>query len=400
MAGMRSTITAVLSLIVLTSSAYAAEFVTLGPRALGMGGAHVAVASDATAIHWNPAGLSARQRRTDLRAHAGMAVKDRSRFADLWKDIDEILAGRAINDPSFYTDSADVEQLVDILRRLDEGNVSMDLNGRAGAVASTGIKGFAMALGVTGIGYANAVPRLDLVNVKAIPPFLDPQSIANNTSEIDLTALQTIEYSLSAAHGFIGDTLHVGGTLKFIDAATYFYTISAFNTSDTDIVDAVQRNKRTGQDITGDIGLIWVATERLRVGAVGKYLTGPTFSSARGADIELAPQFRVGAAFLPWRGATVALDMDITENETLTQGYKERQVAAGFEQALGTRGKVLSDLFTIRAGMYKNIAESGTNVVGTAGIGLGLLGARIDIAGAYDFQKEEIGASANIGFQW
>jgi len=390
----------VLSLLLLTTEAYAAEFVTLGPRAMGMGGAHVAVSSDATAIHWNPAGLSAQQRTTDLRAHLGVVAKDRSKFADLWNDIDEILAGRAINDPSFYADSADVERLVDILRRLDERNVSMDLNGEAGAVASANIRGFAIAAGVTGIGYANAVPRLDLVNVKALPPFFDSQSIANNKSEIDLTALQTMEYSLSVAHGFIGDTLHVGGTLKLVDAATYFYTISAFNTSDTDIVDEVQRNKRTGQEITGDIGIIWMPLEKLRVGAVGKYLTGPSFSSARGAPIEIAPQFRAGAAFLPWRGATVALDIDLTENETLTPGYRERQVAAGFEQAFGTRGKVLSDLFTVRAGVYKNIAESGSNYVGTAGIGVGLLGARLDIAGAYDFQKEEVGASANIGFQW
>ncbi len=399
MAGVRHLFLLGLSFLLLTTSAFAAEFVTLGPRAMGMGGAHVAVASDATAIYWNPAGLSAQHRATDIRAHIGAVVKDHSGFVDMWKDIDNVLDGRNITDPDFYLISDDVDQLVEILRKLDKEGASIDLNGQAGAIATANIKGTVLAIGATGIGYANAVPKLDLINVNATLP-LDPTSIANNTSAIDLTGLQTIEYSMSLAHAFINNTLHIGGTVKLMDAATYFYTISAFNTSDTDIVDEVKKNKRTDQKITGDIGIIWIPSERLRLGAVGKYLTGPSFSSARGSDIEIAPQVRAGAAFLPWRGATVALDIDVTTNETLTPGYKERQVAVGFEQALGTKGKILSDLFTLRAGGYKNVAESGSNFVGTAGIGLGLLGVRFDVAGAYDFAKEEVGASANVAFQW
>jgi hypothetical protein len=39
-------------------AAEAQSFETLGPRAAGMGGAFVAVADDATAVYWNPAGLA------------------------------------------------------------------------------------------------------------------------------------------------------------------------------------------------------------------------------------------------------------------------------------------------------------------------------------------------------
>lgn len=400
MAGVRHLFLLGLSFLLLTTSAFAAEFVTLGPRAMGMGGAHVAVASDATAIYWNPAGLSAQHRVTDIRAHVGAVVKDHSGLGDLWNDIDDVLDGREISDSEFYSKPEDVDRLVDILRKLDKKGSRIDINGQAGAIASANIKGMALAIGVTGIGYASAVPKLDLINVNATLPIIDPNSIYYNASEIDLTGLQTIEYSLSLAHGFINDTLHVGATVKLMDAATYFDSIPAFNTSDTDIVDEVKNNKRTSQKITGDIGVIWMPSERLRLGAVGKYLTSPSFSSARGNDIEIAPQIRAGAAFLPWRGATVALDIDVTSNETLTPGYKERQVAVGLEQALGTRGKILSDLFTLRAGGYKNVAESGSNFVATAGFGLGLLGLRFDVAGAYDFAKEEVGASANVAFQW
>jgi len=43
-----------------TESKYAGDFLNIGvgAKALGMGGAFVAVANDATAVHWNPAGMS------------------------------------------------------------------------------------------------------------------------------------------------------------------------------------------------------------------------------------------------------------------------------------------------------------------------------------------------------
>ena len=57
----RSLSSAVLALIIplLTSvPASAQTFETVGTQAAGMGGAFVAVADDATAVYWNPAGLA------------------------------------------------------------------------------------------------------------------------------------------------------------------------------------------------------------------------------------------------------------------------------------------------------------------------------------------------------
>lgn len=55
------------SLPVLAESAFAGEFLTLGvgARALGMGGGYAALADDATALYWNPAGLAQVSRRTE-----------------------------------------------------------------------------------------------------------------------------------------------------------------------------------------------------------------------------------------------------------------------------------------------------------------------------------------------
>ena len=45
-------------LSLVATPAMAVEFVTVGPRAAGMGGAGVAVTTDAYATYWNPAGLA------------------------------------------------------------------------------------------------------------------------------------------------------------------------------------------------------------------------------------------------------------------------------------------------------------------------------------------------------
>ena len=49
---------ATIMVVVLPGQALAVEFVTVGPRAAGMGGAGVAVTTDAYASYWNPAGLA------------------------------------------------------------------------------------------------------------------------------------------------------------------------------------------------------------------------------------------------------------------------------------------------------------------------------------------------------
>ncbi|HET9312639.1 MAG TPA: hypothetical protein VFO04_01450, partial [Nitrospira sp.] len=47
-----------LALLFVHGKALGAEFVIVGPRAMGMGGAGVAITTDALATYWNPAGLA------------------------------------------------------------------------------------------------------------------------------------------------------------------------------------------------------------------------------------------------------------------------------------------------------------------------------------------------------
>ena len=62
---------AVLLVLAGSSETLAAEFVIVGPRAMGMGGAGVAITTDALATYWNPAGLAMTQT-VDIRIVGGV----------------------------------------------------------------------------------------------------------------------------------------------------------------------------------------------------------------------------------------------------------------------------------------------------------------------------------------
>src|SRR5688572_30474215 len=76
---------AALSLL-LPIQAAAVEFVFVGTRQIGMGGAGVAATIDATATYWNPAAL-AMSKKVDIRIQAGVGAVDRGDFFDTLKDI-------------------------------------------------------------------------------------------------------------------------------------------------------------------------------------------------------------------------------------------------------------------------------------------------------------------------
>jgi len=74
--------------------------------------------------------------------------------------------------------------------------------------------------------------------------------------------------------------------------------------------------------------------------------------------------------------------MDITENETTFDGYDSQNISFGLEwDAFRT--------LALRAGAYKNIAESDIDWVYTAGLGINLWAVRLDLAGAFSTEEEE-----------
>ena len=73
--------------LIVPVQAMALEFVSVGPRAAGMGGAGVAITTDALATYWNPAGLAMTQT-LDVRLQGGGQVIDRLGIADAVHDLE------------------------------------------------------------------------------------------------------------------------------------------------------------------------------------------------------------------------------------------------------------------------------------------------------------------------
>ena len=69
-------------------ASHAYEFAVVGARAAGMGGAGVAVTSDAYATYWNPAGL-AMSKTIDIRAQFSAQAVNRGEFLQNLKDIED-----------------------------------------------------------------------------------------------------------------------------------------------------------------------------------------------------------------------------------------------------------------------------------------------------------------------
>ena len=162
-----------------------------------------------------------------------------------------------------------------------------------------------------------------------------------------------------------------------------------------------------------DIGIIIVPVENLSIGVVGRDLTSPdfpvkgTFAYQTGVQfpavdffinqerrIELEPQVRAGLAWKPYKTLTLAADYDVTKNKTLVPGFEDQTLAVGLEQT------VWSEYLSFRVGAYKNMADSGSNAVYTAGLGTRIWAFRLDLAGAYDFDEKEYQASLNLALKF
>jgi len=188
---MRKSTLCLLSLAVLGSSAAAAEWKIIGTRAQGMGGAHVAVADDATASHWNPAGyakLQGHQTRVEVGANLQVdpdlfeRAEDIFDFIDLIESsgtpFDQVLADLDAGNPVL---PADLQQVLNVVAdgfRLF--NTVNDLGGLASANANLMMNFGRFGGGVNLMATIEATAQVDL----------DPADISLSNSG---TAQQNVE---------------------------------------------------------------------------------------------------------------------------------------------------------------------------------------------------------------
>jgi hypothetical protein len=339
----------------MATPAMAVEFAIVGSRAAGMGGAGVAVTTDAYATYWNPAGLAMTQT-VDIRFQVSAQGVNRSEFLQTVQDIEDFNS----------SDPAQAQALVD---KINSG-------GSASAVATGGLY-FKGHFGEHAFGFnvSNVANAGSFVSQNFSQPA--PNSISG---QLALRGLEQRQVNFSYAYAFADKTFSIGMTGRVIQGAAY--TGSATVTGGQDVTLSDNFGKAQISTAFGiDVGAIYRPSSWLRLGIVAKDLNQPEFDAPDGSKFKLNPQVRGGVALNPWSTMTVTADMDITSNQTLVPGIKSQVLSLGMEQT------VLSEFLSFRVGTYKNVEDAKSVFTPTAGIGVRIYSFRLDLAGGYDFNE-------------
>ena len=296
-------------LVVLAHPSKGQVIETVGTRALGMGGAFVAVASDSSATWWNPAGLAAGP---FVDVSLAKAATERRASAPQWR-----------HHASWFAISAPMVGVSYYRLKL------------------TDIRPF----DPTAAGAEDREDRAVGVGVQSV-----------SVSQIGLTLLQTLLPGV-----------HAGTTIKYV-SGTVRTGSQASDVPDTNVFDVGEglEGGTVHRQLDLDAGLLAVAGP-LRLGAVVRNIRRPEF----GDGFSLPRQVRVGAAIdfeeaggVPLMAAT---DVDLRSYQTVS-GLR-RAVAAGVEQwfsnrRVGIRGGVRMNT----VGGKERSAAAGISVAPRAGM--------------------------------
>jgi hypothetical protein len=343
--------------------AVAVEFAVVGPRAAGMGGAGVAVTTDAYATYWNPAGL-AMDKSLDIRIQGTAQVTDR------------LGVGSALNDLQNFnpndTSSANVAKAQGIANQINRAGATVSGVGAAGLYFKGHFGEHAFGFNVSDVATSGGFV--------SSPLQVSTGGQTNITGQMALRGLEARQVAFSYAYAFADKTFSIGVTGKIIQGAAYTNTTNLQGGQDPSLFNNLGKAMiSTSYGI--DVGAMYRPSSWLRFGVVAKDINQPTFDAPDGSELKLTPQVRGGMALNPWSTMTLTADMDITSNQTFVPGLKSQVLSLGMEQT------ILSEFLSFRVGTYKNVQDAGSIFTPTAGIGIRIYSFRLDLGGGYDFNK-------------
>lgn len=304
---------AICVLIVLAGCSVSAQvFEFIGTRAIGMGGAFVAVADDATAAYWNPAGLT-------TGAFFSLLVDHTSTQTRL--------------DPS-----------------------KPDSPGTAQAGIIVGLSTNTRALSYYRLRI-NQIERSPDAAVSADPAGRD------QWGEATLRSVVTHNMALTGAQ-LMYPGVSVGSTVRYVRGSYGVGAVTTGATTDGWLNEARSLRRNSQNKVDLDVGLK-VGGEVLQVGLVARNLLQPSFDGPDGSSIRLDRQVRAGVAVHPVGQLVVAADVDLSRLETV-HGDR-RNVALGAEQWFGS-------WLGVRGGARLNLEDldDDPGVVGAFGLSVSL----------------------------
>ena len=362
--------------LLIPAQALALEFVTVGPRAMGMGGAGVAVTTDALATYWNPAGLAMTQT-VDVRIQGSGQVIDRLGIANAVHDLEEFNT----SDSS----AANLAKAQNIANRINRPGATVSVNGSAGLYVKGHLGEHAFGLNVSDVATGGGFVSIP---IQATQPggAGTPITLAGQMALLGLEARQV---AFSYAYAFSDKTFSIGVTGKILQGAAYRGSTTL--TGGTDVSVTENFGKPTISTAFGiDVGAIYRPSSWLRFGIVAKDINQPTFDTPGGEELKLGPQIRGGIAINPYSSLTLTADVDATSNKTFVPGVKSQVLSLGVEQT------IFSEFLSFRLGAFKNMKDTGTPFTPTAGLGLRIFAFRLDVGGGYDFREEGALVSGSV----
>jgi hypothetical protein len=363
--------------LMIPAQAMALEFVPVGPRAMGMGGAGVAVTTDALATYWNPAGLAMTQT-VDIRIQGGGQVIDRLGIADAVHDLETF--------NKTDTTTANQAKAQDIADRINRAGATVSVNGSAGLYFKGHLGEHAFGFNVSDVATGGGFVSTQ-AGVQLTPP--GPNQQVNITGAMALHALEARQVAFSYAYAFADKTFAFGVTGKILQGAAYSGSTTLTGGTDVSITDNF--GKPTLSTAFGiDVGAIYRPSSWLRFGVVAKDINQPTFDAPGGEELKLGPQVRGGVAVNPYSSLTLTADVDATSNKTFVPGVKSQVLSLGAEQT------IFSEFLSFRLGAFKNMKDAGTPFTPTAGLGLRIFALRVDVGGGYDFREEGALVSGSV----
>jgi hypothetical protein len=362
--------------LMIPAQALALEFVTVGPRAMGMGGAGVAVTTDALATYWNPAGLAMTQT-VDVRIQGGGQVIDRLGIADAVHDLEQFDATNS--------SAANLAKAQDIANRINRPGATVSVNGSAGLYVKGHLGEHAFGLNISDVATGGGFVSTPVQPTQ--PGGLGtPISLAG---QMALLGLEVRQAAFSYAYAFADKTFSFGVTGKILQGATYSGSTTLTGGTDVSITDNF--GKATISTAFGiDAGAIYRPSSWLRFAVVAKDINQPTFDTPGGGELKLGPQVRGGVAINPYSSLTLTADVDATSNKTFVPGIKSQILSLGAEQT------IFSEFLSFRVGAFKNMKDAGTPFTPTAGLGLRIFAFRLDVGGGYDFREEGALVSGSV----